>query len=48
LVGKVILEKSNLTEDQIQLNRGNLANGIYLVKITDANGEIYSSKAVVN
>ena len=48
LVGKVILEKSNLAEDQIQLDRGNLANGIYLVKITDANGEIYSSKAMAN
>jgi hypothetical protein len=46
LIGLVILEKPDLAEELITLNRGNLVSGIYLLKITDADGKTYSAKVI--
>ena len=47
LYGQMILEKSNINGESVQLNRGNLLSGVYLYEVIEKGKKIYTGKAVV-
>ena len=46
MLGQPMISENKLMQDHIILNRGNWSPGIYTVIITDAEGNIYSSKVI--
>ena len=48
LPGNCVFSENNLKEKNYTLHKGNLISGLYILKIEDSDGNIYSDKLIIN
>jgi len=48
ILGKCVFSENNLKEKSYSFHKGNLISGLYILKIEDSDGNIYSDKLIIN